>query len=361
MLILDGLAKRYLLDLDEPIHGGKHYFNRESVIDFSTSINPLGASQNVIKAIIESLSSISEYPDPYSRRLKSSIADYIGIDEEYILACNGSIEAIYAIADVFIKEGDSIAILEPTFIEYAYACRKNGAVIRHIMMSNLCLDSSILDLIDDVKMLFICNPNNPTGLLASDNAILKIIEHCYNRGILLVLDECFIEFTDIQGYARRVKEFDNLIVVRSLTKAFCLAGLRVGYCIADQGIVRVLSRVKVPWSVNALAQVAGVEALRDKEHLERSKRIIREEKGFLIDNLSGMEWFEPLNSDVNFFLVRLRGIGSKELRDMLLAKNILVRDCSNFYGMNNSYIRVSTRLREDNLALIDAVKGMKGI
>ncbi len=364
MLILDGLAKMYVLELDETIHGGRYYFNRASVIDFSTSINPLGASPHVIKAIMDSLSSISEYPDPYARRLRSSIADYVGVEDECILACNGSSEAIYAIADALVKEGDSIAVLEPTFLEYAYACKKNGAVIKHIMMHNLSLDcNDILDSIegrDGAKIIFICNPNNPTGLLASDNAILKIIEHCYNRGIIVVLDECFIEFTDMQGYARRVKEFDNLIVIRSLTKAFGLAGLRVGYCISDPRIVRVLSKVKVPWSVNILAQIAGVEALKDMAHLERSKKIIMEEKRFLIDNLSSMQWLEPLESDTNFFLIRLKNIGSKELRDRLLAKNILVRDCSNFYGMNNSYIRVSTRLREDNLALIDAIKGMKG-
>jgi len=370
MLALDSLVKRYILKLDEPMHGGRYYLHTQDqnkcIIDFSTSVNPLGASQHVIKAIIDNLignsNSITEYPDPHARMLRSSISKYIGIDEDYILVGNGSSEIIYTLADVFIKEDDNVAIVEPTFLEYARACKKNGATIKHIMMSNLKLDyDSIEENIindNDIKMLFICNPNNPTGILTDGSIILKVIEYCYNKGIVVVLDECFIEFTDEQGYASKVKEFDNLVVIRSLTKAFGLAGLRIGYCVSDPRIVKVLSKAKVPWSVNAIAQIAGIKALSDLEHLNKSKSFIMKEKRFLINHLRCIQGVNPLESDTNFFLLRLEGFNSKVLRDALLSKGILVRDCSNFYGMNNSYIRISTRLRDDNITLIDAIKSI---
>jgi threonine-phosphate decarboxylase len=370
MLALDSLVKRYVLELDEPMHGGRYYLHNQDsnkyIIDFSTSINPLGASQHVIKAIIDNLignsNSITEYPDPHARMLKSSISKYIGIDEDYILVGNGSSEIIYTLADTFIKEDDKVAIVEPTFLEYARACKKNGATIKHIMMNNLKLDydiieENIINNDNDIKMLFICNPNNPTGILTDYSIMLKVIEYCYNKGIVVVLDECFIEFTDEQGYAIKVKEFDNLVVIRSLTKAFGLAGLRVGYCVSDPRIVKVLSKAKVPWSVNAIAQIAGINALSDLEHLSKSKSVIMKEKVFLINHLR-YKGIKPLESDTNFFLLRLEGFNSKMLRDALLSKGILVRDCSNFYGMNNSYIRISTRLRDDNITLIDAIKSI---
>ncbi len=374
MLMLDSLAKRYVLGLDDPVHGGRYYLNSSTnihIIDFSTSINPLGAPPNVIKAIIDNLinnngsnnNSIMEYPDPYARILKSSISEYIGIDENYILVGNGSSEIIYMVADAFIKENDKVAVVEPTFLEYTRACKKNGAIIKHIMMSNLKLDyDSIEDIfnnINDVKILFICNPNNPTGFLTDDSIMLKVVEYCYNKGIVVVLDECFIEFTDKQSYAIKVKEFDNLIVLRSLTKAFGLAGLRVGYCVSNPSIVKVLSKAKVPWSVNTFAQIAGIEALKDLEHLDKSRSVIRKEKTFLINNLSNIQGLRPLASDTNFFLLRLDGdFNSMMIRDALLSKGILVRDCSNFYGMRYGYIRVSTRLRDDNVTLIDAIKSI---
>jgi threonine-phosphate decarboxylase len=363
---LDRSIKEWLLRLDIPIHGGRYYLNDRNIdiIDFSTTVNPLGVSEHVIKALLDSIvgsDAIVEYPDPYARILKGSIVEYlgIGIDKDNILVGNGSTEIIYDLVDSFIASNDKVAIVEPTFLEYAHASRRNNAVIEHILMDDLRIDDSIEERIATCKpkMLFICNPNNPTGILADDKYIDGILEQCYNDGTIVVLDESFIEFTGRSGYVKRVAEYDNLIVIRSLTKAFGLAGLRIGYCVASKDTVDILQRFKVPWSVNALAQIAGAEALNDSEYVERSRSVIDKERSFLLSTLSGIG-FEAMASDTNFFLIR-SNIDSTMLKEMLLDRGILVRDCSNFYGMHGSnYIRISTRLRLENTLLVDTLRSI---
>jgi len=364
---LDRSIKEWLLRLDMPIHGGRYYLNDRNIgIDFSTTVNPLGVSEHVIKALVNSIvgsDAIVEYPDPHARTLKGSIVEYlgVGIDKDNILVGNGSTEILYTLADSFIASNDKVAIVEPTFLEYAHASRRNNATIEHILMDNLRIDDSIEERIASCKpkMLFICNPNNPTGILADDKYIETILEQCYDDDTIVVLDESFIEFTGRGGYVKRVAEYDNLIVVRSLTKVFGLAGLRIGYCVASKDVVDILQRVKVPWSVNALAQIAGVEALNDSEYLEKSRSLIEEERSFLLGTISSLGiGFEAMESDTNFFLIR-SNIDSTMLKEMLLDRGILVRDCSNFYGMHDSnYIRVSTRLRFENTMLVDALRSI---
>jgi len=365
---LDRSIKEWLLRLDMPIHGGRYYLNNCSIgiIDFSTTVNPLGVSEYVIKALMNSIvgsDAIVEYPDPYARILKRSIVEYlgVGIDKDNILVGNGSTEIIYTLVDSFISSKDKVAIVEPTFLEYAHASRRNDATIEHILMDKLRIDDGIEERIASCKpkMLFICNPNNPTGILADDKYIESILEQCYDDGTIVVLDESFIEFAGRSGHVKRVVEYDNLIVVRSLTKVFGLAGLRIGYCVASKDVVDILQRVKVPWSVNALAQIAGVEALNDSEYLERSRSLIEEERSFLLGTISSLDiGFEAMESDTNFFLIR-SNIDSTVLKEMLLDRGILVRDCSNFYGMHGSnYIRVSTRLRFENTMLVDALRSI---
>ncbi len=363
---LDRSIKEWLLRLDMPIHGGKHYLSdcNIGIIDFSTTVNPLGVSEHVIKALMDSIvgsDAIVEYPDPHARILKGSIVEYlgVGIDKANILVGNGSTEIIYTLVDSFIASNDKVAIVEPTFLEYAHASRRNNATIEHILMDNLRIDDSIEKRIASCKpkMLFICNPNNPTGILADDKYIETILEQCYDDGTIVVLDESFIEFTGRSGYVKRVVEYDNLIVIRSLTKVFGLAGLRIGYCVASKDVVDILQRIKVPWSVNALAQIAGVEALNDSEYLEKSRSLIEGERSFLLSTISGLG-FETMTSDTNFFLIR-SDIDSTMLKEMLLDRGILVRDCSNFYGMYGSnYIRVSTRLRFENMVLVDTLRSI---
>ncbi|MCS7140803.1 MAG: histidinol-phosphate aminotransferase family protein [Candidatus Nitrosocaldus sp.] len=362
---LDGLVKAGILALKPVIHGGRHYMQCPNAIDFSTSVNPFGPSPRVKEVIVKSIDTIGEYPDAHARRFTKVAAEYIGVDDSCIVAGNGSVELIYLVADALISRGDGVIIVEPTFSEYERASTKNSATVEHVMPDDLtCMLSarhiSMLyeKMREGAKLIFICNPNNPTGSVVEREVLLHMVEEAYDRGAMVLLDECFMEFSSIDcSLARYAGEFSNLIVLRSLTKAFGLAGLRVGYCITNPRLAGVLADVKVPWSVNVLAEVAGVEALRDMEYVERCRTILAGEREYMQNRLKGMG-YHPLRSSVNFFMVEVpEGVHSTALRDGLLRRGMLVRDCSNFFGLEGGrYVRISPRLRAENDVLMDAME-----
>lgn len=360
---INRLIKEGFLTASPRTHGGKHYVKniKGNIIDFSTNVNPLGASKKVISTIKQNIGLISAYPDPDSKEFKKAVSDYLHIDEECVVVGNGANELIHLFADAFVKKDDKVVIPIPTFFEYEFACDKNSARISYVDLDNFVLNpDSVLTAIDkETKVVFICNPNNPTGLLAERGYIEKVLDLAYNNNTLVMLDECFMEFVDEperNSFVNNINEYDNLVILRTLTKAFGLAGLRAGYCLANRKIVQLLNKVKVPWSVNALAQKAAVAALQDKEHLQRTTQLVKRERQYLQSNIAKIKKFTPLKSDANFFLLKLDGIDSLSLKERLLKRKILVRDCSTFTGMGTDYVRISTQKRRENTLLINALK-----
>ncbi|MFQ5920559.1 MAG: histidinol-phosphate transaminase [Nitrososphaerales archaeon] len=366
------LVKEGFLTASPRTHGGRHYVKGgDDITDFSTNVNPLGASGSVYQAIRRNIGLISHYPDPESRRFKKAVSDYLHLpdEEQAVVVGNGANELIHLFADAFVGKGEKVVIPVPTFFEYEFACDKNSASIAYAELDDhLRLNTeSILAAMDkETKVVFICNPNNPTGLLASRNDIEKILDQAYNNGTLVLLDECFMEFVEEperNSFVNAVKEYDNLVVLRTLTKAFGLAGLRAGYCIAGRKIARLMNKVKVPWSVNALAEVAAVAALQDVKHLRKTRALVKREKPYLQREIA-KQGFEVLNSDTNFFLVRLdkqqQGMDSVSLKSDLLKRKILIRDCSTFTGMGTDCVRISTQRRSENKLLVDALKEESG-
>jgi threonine-phosphate decarboxylase len=359
---INRLIKEGFLTASPRTHGGKHYLkSKDDVIDFSTNVNPLGASKKVVSTVRQNIDLISAYPDPDSKEFKKAVSDYLHIDEECVVAGNGANELIHLFADAFVRKDDKVVIPIPTFFEYEFACDKNSAKISYIDLDNFVLNpDSILPAIDkETKAVFICNPNNPTGLLADRDHIKKILDHAYNNNTLLMLDECFMEFVEEperNSFVSAVNEYDNLVVLRTLTKAFGLAGLRAGYCLANRKIAQLLSKVKVPWSVNALAQKAAVAALQDKTHLQKTRLLVKKERQYMQSKIAKIKKFTPCRSDTNFFLIKLDGINSLSLKEKLLKREILIRDCSTFTGMGTDYVRISTQKRRENTLLINALK-----
>ncbi len=347
---INKVVKEGYLKAEPRTHGGAY----NGLIDFSASINPYGASKRVYNAIIDNLHLIERYPDPDAKRLKYAISNYLNIDIDNIVIGNGSNEIIHLFADIFIKSNDKVTIPQPTFYEYEFASYKNSALLEFINIDSLA-SANI-----DAKVLFICNPNNPTGSLYSKLLIKDLLEDAYNNSTLVMIDECFMEFVDNPleySLTRYVNEYDNLIILRSFTKAFALAGLRIGYAIASKEIAKIMNKVKVTWNVNALAQLAAIEALHDLDHVVNSKRMIKEEVSYLKEEINKIGLY-PYDSDTNFFLVRCDN--SIRLKEELLEYNIVVRDCSNFTYMSNDHIRISVRKREDNIKLIKALSRIYG-
>jgi len=362
-LDINSLAKEGFLSASPRAHGGLHYQKsiKNNIIDFSTNVNPLGPSPKVLSIIRKNLDLISSYPDPDSKELKDAIMEYADIEKEYIVVGNGANELIHLFADAFVKKGDKVVIPMPTFFEYEFACDKNSGNITYVELNDFLFDrESMVSAIDnETKIAFICNPNNPSGLLADRKDLESVLEHASNNGTLVMLDECFIEFVDEpekNSFTKYVERYENLVVLRTLTKVFGLAGLRVGYCLADKKISRILNRMKVPWNVNALAQKAAIVALNDRAHLHKTRRLVRKEKKYLYDNIAKMKQFKPYRSDTNFFLIKLTDIDSLSLQERLLKKNILVRDCSTFTGMGMDFIRVAVQRHKANTLLLNVLK-----
>ncbi len=357
------LVKEGFLTASPRTHGGKHYINniKGDIIDFSTNVNPFGPSKKVLNVIRQNINLISSYPDPDSKEFKKAVSNYLHINEECVVASNGANELIHLFADTFVRKDDKVVIPIPTFFEYEFACDKNSASIIYVDLDNFVLNpDSILAAMDrETKAIFICNPNNPTGLLSNRDHIEKILDQAYNNNTLVMLDECFMEFVDEperNSFVNAVNEYDNLVVLRTLTKAFGLAGLRAGYALANRKIAQLLNKVKVPWSVNALAQKAVPAALQDREYLQKSRQLVKREKWYLQNNIGKIKKFAPSRSDTNFFLIKLDGIDSLSLKERLLKRKILVRDCSTFTGMGTDYVRISTQKRRENAVLIKALR-----
>jgi len=341
-------------------HGGKYSVDPNLVkIDFSSSINPLGISKYVLRTIKKDLGSLaSSYPDPECRDLKKNLSDYLNIHPEFINVGNGATEIIHNFARMFARK--KVVIPSPSFCEYELASRRMGASIVFVPLHKLNLDADqIIEKASGSDAIFLCNPNNPTGLLYKK--LLRIIEHIDNSTKILV-DECFIEFVDESDrhtMIRNIGKFDNLIILRSLTKSFGLAGLRLGYSVSNSKLAQKLAAGRISWNVNGIAQRAGCAALTDLEHLKKARTIVEEERDFMYVNIrKKTQFLVPAKSDANYFLIRIKNnkYSSTEIRDSLLSQSgVLVRDCSTFSRMGSNYIRVGIKNRVENLILLDAL------
>jgi threonine-phosphate decarboxylase len=278
-----------------------------------------------------------------------------------VVAGNGSTELIYLFAETFLEKGDVALIPAPTFGEYENAVRKAGGKPRHMKLpKNFRIESNIFSGgIKDAKMAFLCNPNNPTGILTSYDVLIGIIDEACEEDVLLFLDEDFLEFVDEEKQVSLIDEIDdypNLFILQSFTKVYGLTGLRIGYGIASEEITTLLSNAKIPWNVNCLAQVAAIAALTDKEHLKKSRELIKTERAYLTRELKRINSFKLYPADANFIFMDIResGFTSAQLEEKMLEHGILIRDCSSFSGLDDYYIRVAVKTRQENERLLEA-------
>lgn len=337
------------------VHGGD-VWSHDVKIDFSSNVSPLGPSDKAVKAISKSVEKICHYPDINATSLRDAISKYIGVKQECIIPGNGSTELIKNFCELFVK-GGNVVIPVPTFAEYEVYSSLYGANLRYVC----CEKEKIIDSIDaNTSIVFICNPNNPTGTIYEENEILSVVQAALDVSALVFLDEAYIEFSEVRSLCRRALTFENLFVLRSLTKFFSLSGLRVGYGVANDTLINYMEKVRIPWNVNTVAQAAGIESVKDTQFIKMSKEFIRTERDFLFLELSKFLKVEKTNA--NFFLIDLEGkIKAPRLKKMLLEKGILIRDCSDFTGLDDNFIRVSVQKHEENIMLIDELKSIDGL
>jgi threonine-phosphate decarboxylase len=363
------LARNTIKNLKPCTHGGRvweaekktqHTINE--LLDFSSSVNPLGASPKALEVVKNSLQQIQMYPDSNSEALREAVASSFDIiSAKNVVVGNGSTELIYLFAETFLDKGQIALIPAPTFGEYENAVKKAGGQPKHVeLSSSLCVEAkSFADQMQNAKIAFLCNPNNPTSILTPYETVIEIIERALKNEVLVFLDEDFLEFVDETkqvSLVNRVNDYPNLFVLRSFTKGFGLTGLRVGYGVACEDTIKLLFKAKIPWNVNCLGQVAAVAALEDKEHMQKSLEIVRAEKEFLVRALSKLEGFRLYPADANFVLIDIRGSGftSAKLAEKMLEHGVLIRDCSSFVGLDDFHVRVAVKTRKENQKLLES-------
>nr|WP_294806807.1 threonine-phosphate decarboxylase [uncultured Nitrososphaera sp.] len=342
-------------------HGGIYSVDHKKVrVDFSSNVNPLGAPKKAVRVIERQAGRLAPvYPDPECLDLKKGLSRRLGFDTGHITVGNGAAEIIYWFAQAFA--GKRVVIPAPTFCEYELASEKAGAEVTFVPLSaDFALDAeAVTKSARGADAVFLCNPNNPTGLLATD-AVRKVVDGVDPSTTRILLDECFIELVDKpkeNTLADMVRKHENLVVLRSLTKSFGMAGLRLGYSISSPALAKEMQARKTPWNVNGLAQAAGIAALADRGHIARARALVARERRFLHDRIR-KAGFLPIKSDANYFLVQIKG-DSTEFRDRLLKKTgVLVRDCSTFTGMRDRHIRVAIKTHKENVALVKALEAM---
>ena len=371
---------KILLDFD---HGGDR---SGELLDFSANISPLGMPGPVRDALTDLVSGgdLERYPDPTAWHLCRRIAMREGIEisklslkhsflepEDYVLCGNGASDLIYrAVLAVRPKKA---LVVEPTFSDYRKALRLVGCEADVYPLSEengFDLTEAFLDaLTPDLDMVFLCSPNNPTGRSIPADLLERIAKTCAKNGTVLFWDACFIEFAaDRDGWRetmrRLVRKYDNVLILRSFTKLYALAGIRIGYVLSsDQKRLTAMLAAGAPWSVSTVAQKAGTAALKCEDYAEEVRALIAREKAAMCAELEGLG-FRPapddgprryVPSDANFLLLRTERADLAGALEMDHA--IKVRDCRSFEGLDGNWIRVAVRGADDNAKLLDALKG----
>ncbi len=345
-------------------HGGNLYsiarergVSADELIDFSANINPLGPPASVIRAIRESVHYIVHYPETPPAELINAATGFYGVSEKQIVFGNGSTELLYIIPKIVDKK--KAVIVVPSYVDYEKVCILNGLDIDFFYLKEedkFELDfKELSSFLDIPSIVFIGQPNNPTGKVFDPKSIREIaISH---PDSIFVIDEAFADFVDglDRMYINRPK---NVIVLLSLTKFFSIPGIRLGLMIADESIIAKMKQYLPPWSVNSIAYRIGINIFQEKDYIYQSRKYVFEQKKFVFNELKQIPGLCAFESDVNFILVKVtsQDIDVSFLKKTLLEKKIVIRDCSNYRGLNNRFFRIAVKSKEENLYLLECLK-----
>jgi len=375
MVDVSKLVKKSFRNLTPYFHGGnvwelsdKYKIPVDQLIDFSISTNPLGAPETAIESIRENLNLIKHYPNPDPEWLLEVLAKSTGVEPNNIVLGNGSTELIYLFNEVFLESEYEAIIPVPSFSEYKAAIERFGGNMTFLTCTsskNFQLNVEELEstISKKTRIIFLCNPNSPTGVLYEKADLMRIIKFAAERNVFVFLDEDYIDFVDDgkrYSMAEYVNEYNNLFVLRSLTKFFGLAGVRIGFGIGSPSLVKFLKKAKMPWSVNSLAMFATAAAVKDADFIKRSRILVSNSKREMREMFKSIPWLKVYPSETNFLLIEItRGdLTSTQLREGLAKRGLLIRDCKDFDGLNDRFFRVTVRRPEENKKLIEQIKSI---
>ena len=354
------MVRKEVLGLARCIHGGRVPEVMEQsgkMIDFSTSINPI-KSPDLRETLLGACENIDRYPDDRYVKFREAAASFAGVHSENIVPGNGSVEIIRLFAEVIVEHGDKVIIPYPTFCEYEFQCRLFGA--KPLFVEYSAINDQISDeMLEESKILFICNPNNPTGDLLSRSRLEELAARCIKSETSLFVDETFIELSNPkQSVGNIAAKEDFVFVLRSLTKCFAIPGIRIGYGIGSRKLIELLNKSRLSWNLSCFAEAVGIHLFQKSDYVETSRELIKSERKWLINQLSEINGVHPLRSDANFILLDINstGLSSSELTERMLYHGFLIRNCSSFRSLGENYVRVAVRTRKENEGLVAALK-----
>ena len=314
--------------------------NKDEIIKLGSNENPWGPSPKAMEAIKNEIKSINRYPESQLKEL-------------------GADEIIDVLAKTFIDDGDEFIVPLPSYMYYEYLLQQYGA---HPVYAKWDLDKNELDvdsifeaITDKTKMIFLCSPNNPTGTLIDKEVLSDIASK--NPEILIVVDEAYFEYSEVTN-KDLINEYDNIFIIRTMSKVLGLAGMRIGYGLACPEIIEYMHRIKPVFSLTRLSFVAALNTFQDRQYIAESIEKGIESRQYLYDELSKIDSLNVFPSKSNFMLIGIKDTGftASELALELMKRGIIVRDCTSFKGLDEYWIRISICTLEEDKKFIDIIK-----
>ena len=358
--------KQIVIDMDPYVPGrsqdeiaAEFGLKKEDIIKLGSNENPWGPSPMAVEAIKKELNVINRYPESQLKELVHLAAQYYGVkDSQIIIGGDGADEIIDVLAKTFIEPDDEFIVPIPSYMYYEYLLKQYGA---KPVYAKWDLDKNVLD-VDSIydkitsktKMIFLCTPNNPTGTIIDKNDLIKIASD--NPDILIIIDEAYVEYAEASN-KDLINEFDNIFIIRTMSKVLGLAGMRIGFGLSCEEIIEYMHRIKPVFSLTKLSYVAAVNTFKDKEYIEKSIKNGIKSRDYLIDELSKIDSLNVFPSKSNFILIGIKDTGytAAEITREFMKRGIIVRDCTSFKGLDEYWIRISICTMEENKKFIEIV------
>jgi len=338
-------------------------FEPDQVIKLAGNESRFGVSPKVIEALAAERERYSFYPDMEATKLRELLSEYHGIDKDYFIFGNGSFELISLIGSAYIEEGDEAIYADPSFGWYINSTLSNGGTIVKVPVKDdqsVDVDGIISKIGEHTKVIWICNPNNPTGTLIPEADLRRIVDETPDN-VLIALDEAYLDFAEEEYFntVELVKEHDNVVLLKSFSKTYGLASFRIGYAIANPDIIEGLSKVKLPINTSHAAQVAAIASLKDVRYKDCVVSEVKAQKKYYYEEFDKLG-FSYVRSHTNFILVKT-GLDGAELEETFLRKGIMLRKGEEFGPQYKEWLRISVGKPEDNKKVIEVFKEVKGV
>lgn len=357
-------------NIQESFHGSdletiarKYHIDQNSIIPYASNVNPLGISSLAKEALLKNIDAITSYPDRNYTALCSSIAKYCCAEPWQLVLGNGTSELIrLAIETIAPKK---TMVIEPAYSEYGNAARLAGSDVEVYMLKNLDdfeldVDMFVKTLNESMDMLVICNPNNPTGKAVTRSQMDTILQYCQQYNICVMVDETYVEFVrdiDLISSVSLTKKYDNLIVLRGVSKFFAAPGLRLGYAVSsNRNFLDATAGSRIPWNINSYASVARV-MFEDEHYINLTRSLIQTERNLIFSALSSRKTIKVFKPEANFILIKLlkEEQTAADVFDYCIKRGLMIRDCTDYDGLGDKYIRFCFLKPEQNDNVVNTI------